>query len=142
MEKYKVIEDVALADIAYEIYGKNLDELFENAAFALFEETADLDKIEPKTSKKIDLEADDAEHLLYDFLSELLFLKDSESMIFKTVKVHVQKEDKMKLSATVKGEVINHDKHIVHNDIKAITLHMFKVEQTKNGYKAFVVVDI
>lgn len=141
MKRYKVIEDVALADIAFEIYGRDVDELFENAAFALFEETADLNKIEENQTKEIFLEADDLEHLLYDFLSELLFLKDSESMIFKTSKVKVE-ENKFKLHATVRGEPIDHDKHTVHNDIKAITLHMFKVEKTNSGWKAFVVVDI
>ena len=39
MKKYKILEDVAIADIAIEAYGKNLNQLFENTAFAIFEES-------------------------------------------------------------------------------------------------------
>ena len=42
MKKYKILEDIAIADIAIEAYGKNLDELFENTALAIFEESANL----------------------------------------------------------------------------------------------------
>ena len=51
--KYKFLEDVALADIAYEAYGKDLNELFENAALAIFELSADMKTVEAK--KKYDV---------------------------------------------------------------------------------------
>ncbi|MCH8067303.1 MAG: archease [Nanoarchaeota archaeon] len=139
MKKYKVLEDVAIADIAFEIYGKNLNELFENAALAIFEESADLSKVENKEKKSIKLNADNVEDLLYDFLSEILFLKDKDSFLFKKSNVKI---DKNSLKAELSGEQIDREKHELRNDIKAITLHMFKVEKTKDGYKAVVVVDV
>ena len=139
MKKYKVLEDVAIADIAFEIYGKNLNELFENAALAIFEESADLSKVEDKEKKSIKLKADNVEDLLYDFLSEILFLKDKDSFLFKTSNVKIEKYS---LKAELSGEEIDREKHELRNDIKAITLHMFKVEKTKDGYKAVVVVDV
>jgi len=139
MKKYKVLENVAIADIAFEIYGKNLNELFENAALAIFEETADLKKVEEKEKKSIKLKADNVEDLLYDFLSEILFLKDKDSFLFKTSNVKIEKHS---LKAELSGEEIDRKKHELRNDIKAITLHMFKVEKTKDGYKATVVVDV
>ena len=143
MKKYKVLEDVAIADIAFEAYGKNLDELFENTALAIFEETADLNKVENKEKKSIKLNADNVEDLLYDFLSEILFLKDKDSFLFKKSKVKVEEKDKkFSLKAELVGEPIDREKHELRNDIKAITLHMFKVEKTKDGYKAVVVVDV
>ena len=48
MKKYKILEDVAIADIAIEAYGKNLEELFENSALAIFEESANLKNIKEK----------------------------------------------------------------------------------------------
>jgi len=139
MKKYKVLEDVAIADIAFEIYGKDLNELFENAALAIFEESADLSKVENKEKKSIKLKADNVENLLYDFLSEILFLKDKDSFLFKTSNVKIEKHS---LKAELSGEPIDRNKHELRNDIKAITLHMFKVEKTKYGYKAVVVVDV
>jgi len=142
-QKYKILEDIAIADIAIESYGKNLNELFENSAFAIFEETADLKKISKKEKKTINLESNKIEDLLFDFLSEILFLKDTYSIVFKKSKVTIkEKQNKFSLKAELDGENIDRNKHGLRNDIKAITLHMFKVEKTKTGYKALVIVDV
>ena len=53
MKKYKILEDVAIADIAIEAYGKNLNELFENSALAIFEESANLKNIKEKEKRSI-----------------------------------------------------------------------------------------
>ncbi|HJN57187.1 MAG TPA: archease [Candidatus Woesearchaeota archaeon] len=143
MKKYKILEDIAIADIAIESYGKDLNELFENAAFAVFEESANLSNVEEKIKKNIKIDADNIEDLLFDFLSEILFLKDTYSILFKKTKVKIENKDgKYSLSAELTGEEINREKHELRNDIKAITLHMFKIEKTKDRYKALVVVDV
>ena len=141
--KYKILEDIAIADIAIEAYGKNLEELFENTALAIFEESANLKNVEEKTKKTIKINANKIEDLLYDFLSEILFLKDTASILFKKSKVKIDEKDKkFTLEAELIGEKINREKHELRNDIKAITLHMFKIEKTKQGYKDLVVVDV
>jgi SHS2 domain-containing protein len=141
--KYKILEDIAIADIAIEAYGKNLNELFEHTAFAIFEETANLKKIHDTEKKTIKLEATNQENLLFDFLSEILFLKDTYSIIFKTSKVNItEKNNNYSLTAELTGEKIDREKHELRNDIKAITLHMFQIEKTKHGYKDLVVVDV
>ena len=138
--KYKFIPDIATADIAFEAEGKSLEELFQNCALATFEVMADLKKIEPKIKKEISLKSKSIENLLYDFLSELIFLKDSESLLFNKFDVKIDKESK--LSAIASGEKINHQKHHTKLDVKAVTLHMFRVEKTKAGWKATVILDI
>ena len=40
------------------------------------------------------------------------------------------------------GEKIDIEKHNPKVDIKAITMHMFEVKKTKNGWRAQVLVDI
>lgn len=143
MKKYKVLEDVAIADIAFESQGKNLNKLFENSAFAIFEESADLDKVKVKDKYTVKLTAKNIEDLLYDFLSEILFLKDTHSFLFKKSKVKIEKKvNNYNLKAQLSGEPIDRKKHELRNDIKAITLHMFKIEKTKDGYKAVFVVDV
>tara|TARA_Y100000310_G_scaffold268706_1_gene281436 strand:+ start:3545 stop:3970 length:426 start_codon:yes stop_codon:yes gene_type:complete len=141
MPKYKILEDKAFADICFEAYGKDLNELFENSAFAIFEMAVEIDSVKPDVVKKINLTSDSVENLLYDFLSEILFYKDSEQLIFSKSKVTVN-ETKLSLKAELHGERVNQDKHPLDNDIKAITMHMFKVEKTPKGYKSTVVVDI
>lgn len=143
MRKYKILEDVAIADIAIEAYGKNLEELFENSALAIFEESANLKNIKEKEKKSIKINAKNIEDLLYDFLSEILFLKDTYSIIFKKSKIKIQKKGKKyHLNAELYGEKIDRERHELGNDIKAITLHMFKIEKTKKGYKGMIVVDV
>ena len=143
MKKYKILEDVAIADIAIEAYGKNLEELFENSALAIFEESANLKNIKEKEKKSIKINAPNIEDLLYDFLSEILFLKDTYSIIFKKSKIKIQKKGKKyHLNAELYGEKIDRERHELGNDIKAITLHMFKIEKTKKGYKGMIVVDV
>ena len=142
-KKYKVLDNVAIADIAFECYGKDLNELFENSALAIFEETTDLKKVEEKQKKKIKLKADNVESLLYDFLSEILYIKDTDSFLFKKSKIKInEKNKKYSLEAELSGEEINRKKHDLRNDIKAITLHMFKVEKTKKRYRSTIVVDV
>ena len=92
--KYKFLEDVAIADIAYEAYGKDLNELFENAAFAIFELSANLETVDAKKKIEFELDNDKIDNLLYDFLSEILFLKDSKYMVFKKVKILIKEQNK------------------------------------------------
>lgn len=145
MKKYVFLEDIAIADIAYEAYGKDLNELFENSALAIFELSAEIKTIEPKKKLKIKLENKKLDNLLYDFLSEILFLKDSKYMVFRNVKVKINennKTKKIKLKSILEGDTINSEKQHLENDIKAVTMHMFELKKTNNGYKARIVVDI
>ena len=142
MQKYKFLEDVAIADIAYEAYGRDLNELFESAALAIFELSADLKSIDPIQKIEFGLGSDTIENLLYDFLSEILFLKDSKYMVFKKAKVSISGKKRLKLKAILQGDTINPQKQHLENDIKAVTMHMFEVKKEKRGYKATVVVDI
>ena len=89
------------------------------------------------------MENEKIDNLLYDFLSEILFLKDSEYMVFKKVKVSIKEAGKkFKLKSTLEGDTINSEKQHLENDIKAITMHMFEVKKEKEHWKATVVVDI
>jgi len=142
MKKYKFLENIALADIAYEAYGKGLNEVFENSALAIFELSAEVKTINPKKKLEIKLEHEKLDNLLYDFLSEILFLKDSKYMVFRNVKVSIKEGKKNQLKATLKGDTINSKKQHLENDIKAITMHMFELNKVKKGYKARIVVDI
>ena len=140
--KYKFLEDIAIADIAYEAYGKDLNELFENAALAIFELSAEVDTIDAVKKVEFELENEKLDNLLYDFLSEILFLKDSKYMVFKHVHVAIREGKKNKLKAILEGDKINPEVQSLENDIKAITMHMFELKKEKNQWKARVVVDI
>ena len=67
--KYKFIEHTA--DIEFDAFGKNLEEVFSNCAFA-FVESICKEKIKGKVKKNFEVEGKDLENLLYNFLEEFL----------------------------------------------------------------------
>jgi|SRR3989338_9111190 len=147
--KFRFLDNVAIADTAFEAFGKNENELFENAATALFEEMVDTRKVSAKIKKKIKLRNENLENLLYDFLSELIYIKDVDGVVFGEFKVKIRsaKDKKTRnaiydLDADCSGEKIDYSKKEFRNDVKAVTLHLFKIEKTKKGHKVTVVLDI
>lgn len=137
--RFKYLADIAIADIAFEAYGRTLNEVFENSAYAFFDMTCNPKTIKQKIKKQIKIKAENEKDLLYNFLSELIFLKDSKQLIFSKVKVIIKNN---KLKAALFGDKIDYEKQELRNDIKAITFYQFNLEKTKNGYKSMVVVDI
>lgn len=142
--RYKYLEDVAIADVAFEAEGKTLEELFESSGFALTNAMIkDLGQIEQKVEKSFEVEAEDVEMLLFNFLQELIFYKDAERLLFNKFGLDIkQKENKWHLGAKAYGEEIDREKHELLADAKAVALHNFKVEETAQGWRATVIVDV
>lgn len=137
--KFKFLEKVAIADVAFEAYGKSLEELFENSAMAVAETMADVKTVEPKIKKEIKLEDEKIDQLLFDFIGELIYLKDKDAFVFNKFDVDLKKN---KLNVICYGDKINMKKQTLRNDVKAITYHMYKVEKVKDGYKVTIVLDV
>jgi len=136
--KYKILDHTA--DVIFEIYGKNINELFKNAAIATFDVMVRRSSISPKIKKEITLTNKSLELLLFDFIEELIFLKDSEYVVFKNFRIKITK--KYELKATLIGEKISPKKHSLITDVKAITLHKFKLKKLKDSYKATMLLDL
>ncbi|MDI6855629.1 MAG: archease [Candidatus Thermoplasmatota archaeon] len=126
MKKYSFIEHTA--DIAIRAYGKNLDQCFENAAFAMFDIISDTKKVKTTGEYKIELKAESLEQLLVDWLSKLLYLHDSNNFLFGKFRVALDKERK-NLRAQVWGEKFDRNRHFVGKEIKAVTYHMLEVNE-------------
>lgn len=136
-KKYKFIDHTA--DVMFEAYGKSLNKVFENAALATFDVQCDLKKVERKVKRKVKLKNDDNEKLLFDFLEELIYLKDAKYLLFNKFSVKIKEG---KLEAEIEGEKINPKKHELKVDVKALTLHKFELKKIKEGYKAVIILDI
>jgi SHS2 domain-containing protein len=129
--------------MAFEATGDTPAELFQAAALALFEGMADTHRLRPKIQKNIRLRHAQLDQLMYDWLSELIFLKDKEGLLFKEFTVQLEHNTEWNLTAVVRGEPIDPKRHGLRADAKAVTYHQFEVAQTEaGGWKARVVVDI
>ena len=141
MKKYVFFDHTA--DVLFEAYGKSLDELFTNAALALQETQVMLATVSPKTKRAIALTNPKIDMLLFDFLQELIYLKDADELLFSKFKVNVSTEtNSFSLNADCWGEKINQKKHKLNVDAKAITLHQFQIKKEKDTWIARVIVDI
>lgn len=139
---YRYLEDIATADAAFEVEAADLNQLFREAAEATFSIMTNLSAIKPKNHKTIKLSSDKIDQLMFDWLSELVYLKDKDKIIFSRFKVNIKKNKEYKLIAHVWGEPIDLTKQDLKADVKAITYYQFKVEQRGDGWYARVVVDI
>lgn len=137
---YKFIEEIAVADIAFEVEEPTLPKLFASAAMAVEESMVDLKSMRMEQTKTIHLTNKDVSKLLFSFLEELVFLKDADCFLAK--KIGVKITGKYELTAILYGDVIDASHQQLHNDVKAVTMHKFRVENSGKVWKAFVILDI
>ena len=142
--KYRFLEEIALADTAFEAFGKDEKELFENAALAVSEVMCETKKLKADGKKEIELQAENLEQLLHRFLSELVYLKDAEQLVFSKFRVQIKKEkNKYTLKAQIVGQKIPETgEQVMKTDVKAITWHQFGIQKTKKGFTATVILDV
>jgi SHS2 domain-containing protein len=138
---HRFLPDVALADIAFEATSDSLDGLFEECGRALTEVMVDPRSLSPRLKREVRISSEDIDRLLYDFLTELIVLKDTDSLLFKTFNASVDSKAKT-LRCSMKGEAIDRVRHRLRNDAKAVTMHLFGVTRPGKRWKATVVLDI
>ena len=136
-EKYKFLDNIT-SDVMYEAYGKDLKELFENAAEALFSVICKLDKVGPKKEERFEVKAENVEDLMVNFLSELIAIVDVEQMFFS--RFEIEEIDEKHLIVKLKGEGISPEKG--NTVVKAVTNYGYKFEKLPKGYKVTVSFDI
>ena len=141
---YKFLEEIGTADIAFEATGRDLPELFMAAADATMNVMIDnLDAIEPRETRHIELVNDKLDMLLFDFLQEFVYFKDAERLLLRVQEALIHENGgKFSLKAKTAGEPLDSARHHQRADVKAVTLHDFSVEKQDDGWKATVLLDI
>jgi SHS2 domain-containing protein len=128
------------ADLGLRVTAPTLRQLFAEAAAGLVGMIVEnLDAVQPLRTVEIKIEGTDREYLLFDWLSEVLFKFESEHLVLAKFDVIVNDSG---LAATCQGEPLDRDRHQLGHEVKAITYHGLKVEQTSDGWLAEVIVDI
>jgi SHS2 domain-containing protein len=128
------------ADLGLRIRCATLDALFAEAGEALFSTIVeDLASVRPLHSEQVAIAGADREYLLFDWLKELLYRFDGEHKLLCRFQVAIGPDG---LKAEVQGEPLDLERHVLNHEVKAITYHGLKVEQTPDGWLAEVIVDI
>ena len=136
MKKFDLIEHTA--DTGLIAYGRSLAEAFSNAAYGLFSIITDLRKVRKTESREIEIREESPEDLLFSWMNQLIYLFDTEQMIFKLCEV--REFDGRRIKATCYGEAADPERHEIKLGVKAATYHQLKVDPEKNQVQ--VILDI
>lgn len=146
---FRFLEDVALADAAFEATGDSPDAVFAEAARAVLETMADPATVAAREVCRVELQAADLPALFFDWLSRIVFLKDARGLVFHEAALTVRPAPDgsgWRLEGSLAGEAIDPARHELRGDVKAITKHLFELrqEQTREGtrWTARVVMDL
>lgn len=141
---YRYLEEIATADVAFEAWGGSQEEMFAAAADALANVmVADLSSIAPAQEIPISLEHEAVDLLLFNFLQELIYLKDARRLLLRISHTAILRTTSaFALHAVARGEKIDPQRHHLIVDVKAVTLHRFEVAHRDGGWRATVILDI
>jgi len=138
MNRYRVFNHTA--DLGVEIYGKTVEELLVNAAFAIGDLMTDLQNVEVTRARRIVAEGTDWEDLLVNYLREALYLFNGEGLLLGDYAII--EIDPRHVVGEARGEPFDPDRHRINTEIKAVTYHQALVRETETGWIGRVVFDV
>ena len=143
MSPFEFLEEEATADIAFRAWGADLEETFRASAEATMNTMVELlDTIQPRVTREFELESEELDLLLFAFLQEFIYCKDAQQLLLRVEHLSVEDSVPFRLRARVGGERLDPKRHPQRVDVKAVTLHQFRLEPTPNGWQAHVILDI
>ena len=117
------------ADIGIEVKSSNLSEAFQEVSLSFSEIITGGNLPKDSISKEVNIEADNLDSLLVDFMSYLIVLFDTDFFITGSTKLKISKNNKFLLKGNLMGETYNQDIHGYGVEIKAISYHLLLVEE-------------
>ncbi|MBN1480162.1 archease [candidate division KSB1 bacterium] len=127
------------ADIGIRLTRPTPEELFRDAAFAMFDLIAPNNKFRPVINYTITVQGVNLEELMVNWLSEINFYFQVNGYVPVNIALVVNSTC---LTAKIQGDIIDRSVHNVEIEIKAITFHKIDVRQADDKWKAQVVFDI
>jgi SHS2 domain-containing protein len=128
MKRFEFIEHTA--DMGLKAYGRTLAEAFANAAYGMFSIIAELDAVSERESRHVEVSAEDAEGLLFEWLNTLLYHFDVDMFIFR--RFDIVEFGEGHLAAECWGEKYDPSRHRLKTGVKSATYHQLEVDRKKN----------
>ena len=128
------------ADVGIIAYGADVEELFSNAALALFSLITEPERIEEKLHLDLEVNSEGRDSLLVEWLNELIYLFDVKHILFNRFDIETLTHND--LNATCYGENFDPMRHKIKIGVKAATYHMLRLEKNGGGYKSQIIFDI
>lgn len=132
--RFKEIEHTA--DVAIQVWGSDLAELFANAAYGMACQITDVRDVDVAAERRIDVESEDLEIVMVEWLSELLYLAERDGLVF--IEFDILEVTSQRLRALARGGPVEE----YHGHIKAVTFSELEITETDGGYQTTIVFDV
>jgi SHS2 domain-containing protein len=141
---YRYLDDIAIADSAFEAWGETLEELMIAASDATLNiMVGNLESIGFRETRWQKFDDTQIDMLLFQVLQEVIFFKDAERLLLRIHSILIQgKENAWQATVEFQGEPMDPERHDLIVDVKAVTLHRLHVVKSDGRWTATVVVDI
>ena len=131
------------ADMGVEIEAASFEELLSEGLLALTDSLTEVGEVEVEVERQVELRAPSREDLLVEWLNELVYLFETESVLFRLAELRVEEEgDGWRLCGMLRGERYDPARHRIKTLIKAVTYHQLQVTSSSRGWQARVIFDI
>jgi SHS2 domain-containing protein len=128
------------SDLGIEVWALTQEELFCEAAKALFSEIVEeLPSVEARITKEFEIKEETPEDLLKEWLSALIYLTDTEGLLFSDFQVKLTDGS---LQGVARGEKMSPKRHKLKRVVKGVTYHNLTLKEEPWGWVATVIVDI
>jgi protein archease len=140
---YRFLDDIALADVAFEVLGDSLSDVFAGATQALLETLANPATVTASWERAVTHTDTDLSNLLFDWLSEIVYLKDAAGVVFREAPLTLACEaGTWTIQARLVGAPVDQQVQELRNDVKGVTKHLYQLSQEGGRWKATVVLDV
>jgi SHS2 domain-containing protein len=137
-KKYRLIDHTA--DFGVHVFGENERDLFQNAAFAMYDLITDVSLLSGIKSRQIRVTGDDRIELMFNWLRELLYLWSGKLLLVHST--HIDAFSETGLRAAVIIDPFDPCRHVINSDIKAVTYHQLQVNRTSKGWESKIIFDV
>jgi SHS2 domain-containing protein len=138
MARYQILKHAS--DVSVLATGATLTDALASLAEGMFSLIVDTMTIVPRESIGVEIDAQDMDELIVEWLNELLFNYDADGFLPREFNITVD-EAHYSLAAYCQGERIDRDRHFLRTEVKAATPDKLKVHH--NGeWTIQVVLDI
>jgi len=128
------------SDLGVQVRAEDLKSLFKNAAFAMTDLMTDIKTVRNQSDRIIEVEAENIELLLREWLGELLFVFNTSGFLVSDV--DVLDISVRNLKARIFGEQYQKKRHVLQREIKSVTYHQLKVIVEEHEATARFILDI
>jgi SHS2 domain-containing protein len=140
---FRFLDNIAIADIAFEAEGESIEDVFRGATQALLESMANPATVSGGWERTIERSDQDVSSLLFDWLSDMVYWKDAEGVVFREATFTLtQGGNVWRLRGRLIGAPVDPQTQELRDDVKGVTKHLYELKRTNGRWKVRVVLDV